>query len=175
MGFAYKISDQQGVYYVTATVVQWVDVFTRPAYKDIVVDSLKFCQKNKGLCIYGWVIMTNHLHMICRCSEGFELSDTLRDLKKFTSTAVVNAIAENIQESRKSWLLWLQQQKDGIQFWQEGNHPEAIFTEKFLLQKLNYIHMNPVTAGIVDNEVAYIYSSARDYNGVKGLIELEGF
>jgi putative transposase len=113
--------------------------------------------------------------MICRSGEGFELSDTLRDFKKFTSTAIVNAIADNNQESRKSWLLWLLKQKENIKFWQEGNHPEAIFTETFLLQKLNYIHMNPVRAGIVDREDAYVYSSARDYNGHKGLIALEGF
>ena len=175
MGFAYKINDQQGVYYITATVVQWIDVFSRSIYKDIIVDSLKFCQKNKGLCIYGWVIMTNHVHMICRSQKGFALSDTLRDFKKFTSGTIVDAIAGNSLESRKNWLLWLLKRKDGNQFWQEGNHPEAIVTEQFFLQKLNYMHMNPMRAGIVDREDAYIYSSARDYNGRKGLIALEGF
>ena len=107
MGFAYKIADQNGVYFLTATVVQWVDVFTRAAYAYLVVDSIRFCQKNKGLSVYGWVIMSNHLHMICSCKEGFELSNTLRDFKKFTSKAIVDAIENSKSESRKSWLLWL--------------------------------------------------------------------
>ncbi|MCD6011107.1 MAG: transposase [Flavipsychrobacter sp.] len=117
--------------------------------------------------------MSNHLHLICSCRQGFELSDTLRDFKKFTSKAIVDAIENNSRESRKSWLLWLLRQKDGIQFWQEGNQPEEITTDKFFQQKLKYIHQNPVRAGIVDLEEAYIYSSARDYHGIKGLIELE--
>jgi putative transposase len=101
MGFAYKITDQQGIHFVTATVVQWVDVFTRSLYADMVIESIKFCQQKKGLCIYGWVIMSNHLHMICSCKEGFELSNTLRDFKKYTSTKIVDTIESNKAESRK--------------------------------------------------------------------------
>jgi putative transposase len=101
MGFAYKITDQQGIHFVTATVVQWVDVFTRSLYADMVIESIKFCQRKKGLCIYGWVIMSNHLHMICSCKEGFELSNTLRDFKKYTSTKIVDTIESNKAESRK--------------------------------------------------------------------------
>jgi putative transposase len=172
MGFAYKITDQQGIHFVTATIVQWADVFTRKDYKDIVVDSLKFCCKKKGLCIFGWVIMSNHLHMIVSCKEGFELSDTLRDFKKFTSKQIVDAIENNVQESRKNWLLWLLKDKGEITFWQPGNHPEEIRTMDFFRQKMNYIHQNPVRAGIVDKEEEYIYSSARDFYGRKGLIEL---
>ena len=112
MGFAYKIADQQAVHFITCTVVQWIDVFTRTEYKDIVVGSLKHCQQNKGLSIYGWVIMSNHLHLICSGKQGFELSDTLRDFKKFTSTKIVNAIEDNPRESRKSWLMWRLKQKE---------------------------------------------------------------
>src|ERR1039458_8568890 len=111
MGFAYKITDQQGIYFITATVVQWIDVFTRKEYKDIVVGSLEFCMKNKGLNIFGWVIMSNHLHAIVSCREGFDLSDTLRDFKKFTSTQIVEAIENNPKESRKNWLVWLLKNK----------------------------------------------------------------
>ena len=103
MGFAYKITDQQALHFVTATVVQWIDVFTRGTYADILLDSLRFCQNKKGLQIFGWVIMSNHLPMICSCKEGFDLSGTLRDFKKFTSTAVVAAIENNPKESRKNW------------------------------------------------------------------------
>lgn len=172
MGFAYKITDQQGLHFITATVVQWIDVFTRSIYADMIIDSLKFCQREKGLQIYGWVIMSNHLHMICSCKEGFELSDALRDFKKFTATDIVKAIENNKLESRKSWLLWLLRQKENIQFWQPGNHPEEIRTATFFKQKLNYIHQNPVRAGIVDREEDYRYSSAGDFYNRKGMIEL---
>lgn len=175
MGFAYKITDQQGLHFVTATVVQWIDVFTRKDYKDIVIDSLKYCQEQKGLCIYGWVIMSNHLHLIVSCKEGFELSDVLRDFKKFTSTQIVNAIENNTKESRKNWLLWLLKNKSDITFWQPGNHPEEIRSLDFFRQKLNYIHNNPVRSGIVDKEEEYIYSSARDFYNKKGLLALTTF
>ena len=136
MGFAYKITDQQGIHFVTATVEQWVDVFTRRAYADIVVGSLKHCQESKRLRIYGWVIMSNHLHMIVSCKEGFELSSALRDFKKFTSKQIVTAIENNPQESRKKWMLWLLKNKDEITFWQPGSHPEEITTVDFFNQKL---------------------------------------
>ena len=175
MGFAYKIADQRAVHFITCTVVQWLDIFTRTEYADIVLESVRYCQKNKGLNIYGWVIMSNHIHVICSCRNGFELSDTLRDLKKFTATVVVNAIADNVRESRKSWMMWLLKQNGDIQFWQEGNHPEEIRTREFFRQKLDYIHNNPVRAGWVDVPEAYRYSSARDFYGIKGLIELTDF
>jgi len=175
MGFAYKITDQQGIYFVTATVVQWVDVFTRRDYVAIVLDSLRYCQDKKGLQIFGWVVMSNHIHMIVSCKEGFDLSDTLRDFKKFTSAKIVAAIENNMRESRRSWLLWLLKNKNEITFWQPGNHPEEIRSLEFFRQKLNYIHNNPVRAGIVDREEEYIYSSARDFYNMEGLLALTTF
>jgi putative transposase len=175
MGFTYKITDQQALHFVTATVVQWVDVFTRKDYTEILLDSLRHCQKNKGLCIYGWVVMSNHLHMIVSCKDGFDLSNVLRDFKKYTSTQIVNAIENNVNESRKNWLLWLLKNKDEITFWQPGNHPEEVTSMDFFRQKINYIHNNPVRAGIVDKEEEYGYSSARDFYGRKGLLELKYF
>ena len=56
MSFEYRVKDQFGLYFVTFTVHQWVDVFTRKDYVDVLLESLKFCQKNKGLKIYGWEI-----------------------------------------------------------------------------------------------------------------------
>ncbi len=175
MGSTYKIYDQQGMYFITSTVVQWIDVFTRRSYADIIINSLSHCQKEKGLQIYSWVIMSNHIHLIISTKEGFNLSDTLRDFKKYTSTQIVNSIAENNRESRKHWLLWLLKPKEAITFWQPENHAEEIRTYDFFVQKLNYIHQNPVRAGIVDKEEEYVYSSARDFCGGKGLLELSYF
>ena len=91
MGYSYTVRDQQGQYFVTFTVNHWVDVFTRPIYVDILLDSIRYCQKNKGLQFYAWVIMSNHIHMIISCETG-KLSDVIRDLKKYTSSKIVNAI-----------------------------------------------------------------------------------
>lgn len=175
MGFAYKIHDQNGVYFITCTVVQWVDVFTRREYADIIVASLRYCQLHKGLEILAWVIMSNHVHLIVSSRPGNNLSDTLRDFKRHTATAIVDAIEKNNQESRKNWLMWLLKNNDQINFWQPGNHAEEINGIAFFKVKRDYIHANPVKAGIVNKEETYTYSSAIDYYGGKGLIELTYF
>ncbi len=172
MAQTYRIYDQHGQYYVTITVEQWVDVFTRRDYIDIVLESLRHCQKKKGLKIYAWVLMTNHIHAIIS-SDGEPLSDIIRDFKKFTATQVVNAIASNPRESRKHWLLWLLKNEGSIAFWQDGYHAEEIYSRDFFDSKLNYIHLNPVRAGIVEKEEEYLYSSCGDFYGIrKGLLEL---
>lgn len=78
------------LYFLTLTVVDWVDIFTRPVYKHIIVDSLKYCQAQKGLVVYAWCLMSNHLHLIATNQEGFHLSDILRDFKKFTSKQILH-------------------------------------------------------------------------------------
>ena len=173
MGYAYTIKNQQGQYFITCTVHQWVDVFTRRQYIDILLDSVRFCQLNKGLKVYGWVIMSNHFHMIV-ASEKENLSDIIRDLKKYTSKMILDAIANNPKESRKRWLMWLLKKENLITFWQKGYHGEEIFSQTFFDSKLNYIHLNPVRAGIVEKEEEYFYSSCADYYGIrKGLLELD--
>lgn len=167
------------MYFSTITVVNWIDVFTRPAYKHLILDSLEYCQKEKGLEIYAWVVMSNHIHLISGVKDGIRHSDIIRDLKKFTSKEIVRAI-QNEPESRKDWMLRLFYQageynkkiKDYC-FWQRGNDEQEIFLEDYFLQKLNYIHMNPVVAEIVDEAQDYKYSSARDYAGQKGLLKIE--
>ena len=105
MSRKYKFHNPDGVYFITFAVQGWVDVFTRNEYKNILVDYLAYCQKNKGLELFASCIMTNHVHLIARAEEGQTLSDILRDYKKFTSKAVLQAINENQRESRKEWLL----------------------------------------------------------------------
>ena len=167
------------LYFITSTVIDWIDIFTRPAYKNIVVESLQYCQKNKGLEIYAWVLMTNHLHMIVGTCGNYQIGDILRDFKKHTSKTIVKAIEENQQESRKEWLIDKfkfraanDSKVTNYKFWQEGNHVEAITSYDFYLEKLNYIHMNPVKQEIVDKPEDYSFSSARNYCGEKGLIDV---
>jgi len=101
----YKIRNPDGVYFLSFATVGWVDVFTRSCYSNIVVNSLNYCIAKKGLNVYAWIIMSNHVHLIVSAKTSILLSDILRDFKKFTSVELIKTISENIQESRKEWLL----------------------------------------------------------------------
>lgn len=170
----YKIHDQEDLHYLTYATVGWVDVFTRPTYKDILVDSLRYCQQAKGLEIFAWCIMSSHVHLIARARSGLKLQDILRDHKKFTAKAVVKAIADNPQESRREWLLGLLQKPDGsIQLWQHDLHPVWLRRTDIIQQKLRYIHRNPVEKGLVEEPHHYLYSSARDEAGLPRMLKLE--
>ena len=179
MSSKYKISDHQEVHFISFAVVQWVDALSRPHYKDIVIDSLRFCQQKKGLILYAYVIMSNHIHLIAAAKEGYSLSDILRDMKKHTSKALLAAIQNNT-ESRKDWMMWIfssagkyNSNNKEFQFWQQDNRPIQLNTSEMVEQRLNYIHNNPVLAGLVKEAEHYPYSSATDYSGNKGLLEIE--
>lgn len=174
------------LYFTTSTVIDWMDVFTRPVYKHIITDSLKHCQASKGLEVYAWVLMTNHLHMIVGIngeSSGkkgnVQISDILRDFKKYTSKSLVQAINDNEHESRKGWLMDRccfrganDSKVKNYKFWQDGSYIEPIHSYEFYKGKLNYIHMNPVRQDIVEKPEDYLYSSARNYCGREGLIDV---
>lgn len=175
----YFIIDQNAPHFVTFAVVRWVDVFTRTIYADAVVDGLNYCIINKGLEVYGWVIMPNHLHLMIRAKEGYRLSDILRDFKKHTAKYILQMIEENNQESRKDWMLWLfrsegerNKNNEVYQFWQQDNHPIYLESTRIIEQKLDYMHQNPVRAGLVSSADAYRYSSACDYSGNRGLVSI---
>ena len=103
MGISYQIRNQEGLYYLTFQVVGWADVFSRKDYRDIIVESLEYCRENKGMELYSYVIMTNHIHTIMRSKEG-DLSGLVRDFKKYTSKQILGAIKNSGKESRKEWL-----------------------------------------------------------------------
>lgn len=173
----YIIRDQSKTHFITATVVDWVDVFSRKAYRDCIIESLNFCIKNKGMILYGFVIMSNHIHLIIQ-SDNSKLSDLIRDFKKFTAKTILHKI-ETEPESRADWILKRfefacksHSRNEKYQFWQYGNHPEEIFSEKFFWSKLDYIHLNPVRAGIVDKASHYVYSSASNYVNDNGIISI---
>ncbi|MCP9762702.1 REP-associated tyrosine transposase [Lacihabitans soyangensis] len=171
----YAIRNQEAMHFLTLTIVDWVDVFSRKIYRDIVIDSLKFCQENKGMNLISYVIMSNHIHIICQSDKG-NLSDLVRDFKKYVAQMILNQIKIG-PESRSDWMLKRfafaaksNQRNSNLQFWQINNHPEEIFTEPFLWSKINYIHMNPVRAGIVSKASDYLYSSASNYMQKESLI-----
>jgi REP element-mobilizing transposase RayT len=180
MSERYKILDQNRPYFVTFATEGWVDVFTRPIYRDIIIESLKYCQKEKGLVIYAWCLMTNHLHLIIATKGLEKMEDIIRDFKKYTAVHLCRAIESNEQESRKEWMLRIFQtaasgtgKHINYKFWQNAYHPIELFSNEVLDQKVNYIHANPVKEYIVENPEDYIYSSAKDYAGRKGLLDIE--
>jgi putative transposase len=175
-----KIINQNSLHFITMTVVGWIDIFTKDNYRKIIVESLVFCQREKGLVINAYVIMSNHIHLICYVNEPFKLSDCLRDLKKFTSKAIIEEIKSNPEESRKEWILRLfeyyakfNKNNKNYQFWQQSNYPLELESPKWINQKLAYIHLNPVRNGLVKNAEDYLYSSANAYLGEKNFIDIE--
>jgi len=179
----YRILDQEGLNFVTCTVVGWIDIFSRKNYRDIILDSLTICRKEKGLLVFAYVIMSNHLHLILQTgpTSPYSLSEILRDFKKFTATKILEMIQFET-ESRREWLMHMftyyarhNSNNRNLQFWQQDNHPFALSTDKMIWQKVDYIHNNPVRAGIVDKPEDYIYSSARNYrnNNKECLIEID--
>ena len=116
--------------------------------------------------------MTSHAHLIVRAQEDFELSSILRDFKKFTSKKIVKAIQDNPQESRKEMLLKQFKTNEGVRFWQQGNHPIELWSNKVINEKLTYIHQNPVEGGMVFHPQDYMHSSAYDYADGKGLLDI---
>lgn len=176
MSEKYKARDTEGIYFVTISVIQWADVFTRRDYCEIICNSLAYCQKEKNLTLYAWCIMTNHLHLICSYPV---LPNIMRDFKKYTTKELYKAIRQNPQESRKGWLLWLvnaageqSSKQEEYKFWQPGYHPILLDNNQMMEQKLGYLHQNPVKAGFVEELEQWYYSSARDYAGEKGRLEV---
>ena len=180
MSRKYKFGEANGAYFISFATVYWIDVFTRLAYFDIIIESLDFCRKQKGMELYGYCIMPSHVHLIFRSSLG-DPSGLIRDLKGFTSRKILKTIEENPQESRREWLLWMFEKAGKKnsnvtfrQFWQQNNQPIEIWSLKVFEQKLNYIHQNPVEEGFVTDPIDWKYSSARNYgNDDQTILEID--
>jgi REP element-mobilizing transposase RayT len=176
MSTGYQIIDQSALYFLTFQIVDWIDVFTRKIYKDILIDSFKFSIKNKGFELFAYVIMSNHVHLIARSGEG-KLSDTIRDIKKYTSKTIVESII-SLPESRKEWILdrfkikASHRANENYQVWTHENHAIILYSNEFIKEKVEYIHNNPVRAGIVEKPEDYLYSSARNYASLEAPIDI---
>ena len=180
MPTGYQIKDQDALYYLTLQVVQWADIFTRQVYRDIIIDSLKYCREQKELELFAYVIMSNHVHKIVRSKNG-SLSNTIRDFKRHTSKKILECIKDQ-SESRRDWLLMIfryaakkHKRNNEFQFWTHENHAIELDNNVMIDQCIDYIHMNPVKAGIgiVANPEDYLYSSARNYAEMDNLMEID--
>lgn len=177
-GVHYSIRPDK-TYFLTLTVIDWIDVFTRANHKMLLIDSLKFCQQEKGLNIFAWCLMPSHLHLIANTTVHFELADVVRDFKKFTSKSIINQI-QNEAESRREWMLHRFEYAGknnpkikNYKFWQDGNHAIELYSEKVTWQKINYIHQNPVIEKFVYREEDYFFSSARNYYNLPAVLDID--
>ena len=165
----YRILDPSAPHFLTCTVLQWLPLFAQPANARILLDSLDYLQREGGLTLYGYVILENHCHLL-GCSP--DIGKTMASFKSYTAGAIVKRLTE--RHSPVLDLLAFHKARHKTdrehQVWQEGSHPEQIAGEAMMLQKLEYIHGNPVARGYVDDAVHWRYSSARNYAGMAGLI-----
>lgn len=139
MSRKYKIRDQEKLYFISFAVVNWIDVFSRKDYRDILIESLEYCKGNKGLELYAYVIMSNHVHLIIGTEGENKLQDIIRDFKKYTSVRSIDAIKDNPKESRKEWMLWMFERagkknsnNKNYQFWRQDNKPIELFNNELM-------------------------------------------
>ena len=163
-----KANVPEATYFVTLTVDSWVDVFTRKELVDELLNNIRYCQANKGLELFAYVIMSNHMHFVMRRTGGL-LADLLRDFKSYTGKQLLHLIATLPNESRSEWMLrhfnhagMTSAQNKEFAFWKKDSHPIELYTSEVFDQKVEYIHMNPVVSGLVDRPEHYLLSSAHD-------------
>src|ERR1043165_8985800 len=156
------ITEQQGCYYLTLNVVDWIDIFIRPVYKQIIAESLNYFIEKKGLSLYAWGLMTNHLHLMGQAKQGYGLSLIAQDFKKFTSKIILQDIDVE-PEIRKKWMV----KRIGGEVWQPAINPQFIDLSKedIVEEQIYHIHNNPVRDRIVTIAEDYLHSSAKDYAG----------
>jgi REP element-mobilizing transposase RayT len=179
MSRKYKFHNKNGLYFVSFATIHWIDVFTRQMYLDILAASINYCRKEKGMELFCYCFMPNHLHLIFRSANG-DPSGLIRDFKRHTSTKVIGAIRNNPKESRKEWMLWMFERAGKknatttkYQFWQQNNQPIELWSEKIIKQKINYIHKNPVKSGFVVHPEDWKYSSARNFRDDHTVLQID--
>lgn len=157
---------KDGLFFVTLTIVGWIDLFTRKDYCDEIIRYLNICIARKGLRVYAFCIMPSHIHRICDAESG-EVGPLMRDFKSYTAKQLLQLIQGHSGESRRDWLLYLfryfakpKVSNSEFQVWQHGTHPISLESNRWIDEKIEYIHQNPVKAGLVNEPQNYIYSSA---------------
>ncbi len=179
MSRKYKFYNKEGLYFVSFATIHWIDVFIRDEYCQILLENLSFCRREKGMEIYCWCIMPSHMHMIFR-DKNNDPGKLLGQFKSYTSKRMREAITDNFKESRRKWITDMMKTAglknsnvQGMQFWQQHNHPIELWSAHIIDQKVDYIHKNPVKACFVLEPHYWKYSSAVDYSGGKGLLEID--
>jgi putative transposase len=173
-------ASQKTCSYLTFNTVDWVDIFIRPVYKEVITDALNLYIEEKGLIVYAWCLMSNHLHLIADCKPSTTLALIERDFKRYTTTEILEAI-DLEPDLRREWMLQRFEHSsqslkriEKFQLWQSCSNPTLIeFKQVYKLQeRILYVHENPVRDKIVLHPEDYIYSSAADYAGRKGPVNV---
>lgn len=166
----YRFDTDGSPHFVTDTVVGWLPVFMRPDCVQIVLNSLTFLQKEERLTLFAWVVMENHLHLIV---SGKRVAKEVGHFKSYTARLILDRLQSlgehTILRQLKAEKADFKSDRD-FQFWQEGSHPQKIETEEMMWQKIEYIHMNTVRRGYINDPLHWRYSSARSYARQEGLI-----
>jgi putative transposase len=168
----YRIFETQQPYFLTCTTVAWLPIFSNPQLAEIIFESWRFLQKQRGVELLGYVIMENHLHWLAAADE---LSNKVAQFKSFTARRIIDTLQKlgHLTLLRELEFFKLRHKTDQtFQLWQEGSHPQEIQGDAMMWQKLEYIHNNPLRRGFVDDPLHWRYSSARNYAGQPGLIEV---
>lgn len=169
----YKIYEEEQPHFLTMTIVDWIPLFTNPEIVTEVIESLRFVQREREVTLYAWVIMEHHLHLIATART---LGKTMKEFKSYTARTIIDDLKERgskVWLKKLSWAKLAHKTKSDYQFWQEGSNPEEIINEEMLIQKIEYIHNNPVRRGYVDEPKCWRYSSARNYEGLEGLLDVK--
>jgi putative transposase len=159
----YQVNTVGSAHFVTSTIVNWLPIFTTAARCDILANALAYCQSHKGLQIHAWVILDNHFHAILNADD---LPRMMADLKRHTAKRLVEQLArEGVKWITDALAYYRRQHKveSTHQVWEEGYHPQAIFDDAMMEQKLDYIHRNPVERGLVALPEHWRYSSAHEW------------
>jgi REP element-mobilizing transposase RayT len=171
----YKIYEPTYPHFITCTILHWIPIFTRQESVEIVLESLKYLQKTDNLKIYAYVILENHLHLI---ASSDDISKSMKKFKSFTAKQIIKLLQrENVKTILNQLAFYKKAHKKDTtyQLWQEGIQPKLIINDKMMIDRINYIHNNPLKRGYVDEAKHWRYSSARDYEGICGLLEVEKF
>lgn len=164
----YKILNNDGIHFVTSTVIDWIEVFTNDNYFKILIDCISYSISGKNLKVYAFVLMKNHFHLIC---SNPNLSNIIRSIKSYSAKKIIDKLIIDNPELLKKFQI--EDNKSNFQIWQEGFHPKEIISESEFKQKIEYIHNNPVKAGYVCNAEEWKYSSIGYYIGKNSLISIE--
>jgi REP element-mobilizing transposase RayT len=168
----YRIFDSDHPYFLTCTIVGWLPVFTRPEAVQILFDCWNFLRQKRDFKLYGYVVLENHLHLIASAPE---LANAVKSFKMFTARQILELLERHAAEVLLQQLCdhkLRHKTRSEYQVWQEGSQPKQIGDDAMMRQKLEYIHNNPVKRGYVDDPVHWRYSSARNYAGLTGLVDV---
>ncbi|NBB83308.1 MAG: hypothetical protein GVY28_07870 [Alphaproteobacteria bacterium] len=139
--------------FLTLTVRRWYYLFDRHQRWPILAEALDFAKEKKGVRLYGFVFMLNHLHLIAQAPD---MAGFVRDFKRFTTAR----LRENLAATEPTVHDLLRGEEGGFSLWMPGNAPKIIETEPFFLQKLTYLHDNPVRKQYVAQPAHWYWSSA---------------